>query len=67
MKITELKHGDKFKLPGQRNFRTFNCSHDLGNDEKIPADHRGKMLVILDNCRQMIVDKDEELITPKDK
>jgi hypothetical protein len=61
MKFQELKRGQLFKFGKQKNFRQFLDCHLL-NGDNIPNEHKGKMLVIYDNCKQMIADPETEVI-----
>lgn len=57
-----LGTGMQFKLPGKRKFRTVAKKHQLGTGDNIPAEHKGKLLVITDECKQFILDKEQEVI-----
>lgn len=61
IKVEELVSGQEFKLKGQRKFRVFSKYMELGSGDNIPAQHKGKLLVILSNCRQLILDKETEI------
>lgn len=61
MKFQELKRGQLFKFGKQKNFRRFLDCHLL-NGDNIPTEHKGKLLVIFDNCKQMVVEPEMEVI-----
>lgn len=62
-KASNLKAGEEFKLPGMRKWRQV-----CGSDPKvlqgpgIPPHHQGKMLVILHDCQQLILDPDRYVV-----
>lgn len=58
--IESLKPGQRFKICNQRKFRTFLKAKSLLG-ENVLEEHRGKILVVLDNCRQMICDPGQEV------
>jgi len=62
MKAKELIPGQAFHLPGKRKFRTvkkvFECDLMKGS----PEAHKGKLLIVLDDCRQIILDPEADLI-----
>lgn len=60
MKIQELKRGERFRVGKQKKFREFLDLHLL-NGDNIPLEHKGKLLVIYDNCKQMICDPDVDV------
>ena len=60
MKVSDLKRNDLFRFPNQRKFRKFLQSEIL-NGDSIPKEHKGKTLIIYDNCKQMISDKNCEV------
>jgi hypothetical protein len=60
MKVSDLKRNDLFKFSNQRKFRKFRQSEIL-NGDLIPKEHKGKTLIIYDNCKQMIADKNDEV------
>lgn len=60
MKVSDLKRNDLFKFPNQRKFRKFRQS-DVLNGDFIPKEHKGKTLIIYDNCKQMIADENDEV------
>lgn len=62
MTIQQLNPGDSFKIGNQRKPRVFKRSVLL-EGERIPAEHKGKLLVILNDCRQMVLDPDTEVTT----
>ena len=61
MKIEDLKEGDKFRMKGQRKFRTYIKHLTLPSTENIPLQHRLSTLIIYDNCRQMIIEPWDEI------
>ena len=61
MKASELKSGDQFKLIGGRKIRTVHKAIELAKHDDIPPVGR-KVLIIVDNCRQISFLKDEEVI-----
>lgn len=60
MQIQNLKEGQTFKLPGKRTFHTIKHISEL-NGEGIPEQHRGKMLVVTDRCKQFVLDKELDI------
>jgi hypothetical protein len=64
MDIEKLTSGQQFKLERQRKHRTLNKIYPIGHTNNIPAPHRGKLLVIYDGCKQMIVDKGTPVEVP---
>ena len=63
-KIRDLKFDDQFKfMPTQRKWRKFMKLVELKGD-RIPAEHKGKWLLIDVNCRQTIVDPLDDIIIP---
>lgn len=63
MKFQYLIRGQFFRVGKQRNYRRFLSCETLPNDESIPEQHRGKLLVSFDNCKQMICHPDIEVDT----
>lgn len=62
MKVEELKIGQQFKLEGQRKWRKVIYLHPnltSGKPENI-----GCTLIGYDNCRQMVLHPEAEVITP---
>jgi hypothetical protein len=58
IKIKDLKEDDFFKLQKtQRIFRVFKKLIKLGDD--VPAQFKGKSLIILNNCKQITVNEDD--------
>ncbi len=64
MQTQELTPGQKFKLPGQRKFRTIAKIFELKGDH-IPAHHQNKLLFCIEHCRQIILSKETEVIIPE--
>ena len=60
MKIQELKHGNLFRFGKQKNFRRF-LQCDLLNGENISPEHKGKLVVYYDNCKEMFCDPNTEV------
>lgn len=61
MKIKDLKQGQLFKVGKQKAFRQFMNSRLLVGSN-IPSEHKAKLLVVYDNCKQMICDPETECI-----
>lgn len=61
MKASDLKVGQEFKLPGKRKFRMVKYVIELFMYDHIPPVGR-KMLIMVDDCRQMSLLKDTEVI-----
>ncbi|HEY0056307.1 MAG TPA: hypothetical protein VGB63_13200 [Pedobacter sp.] len=53
-----MKFGDQYKIGKQRKFRTVMKLHPLPDGEGIPEEHRGKILIIHDNCGQCVMAPD---------
>ena len=66
MKASELKVGQEFKLPGQRKFRKAIYVSELVEFDHIPPIGR-KMLIMHDNCRQLSILKDSEVLLKNQK
>lgn len=64
MKAKDLKEGDSFKLPGKRKYRQISVIRHLGHEETIPGEHRGKLLIVMSDCRQMILNPERDIIFP---
>lgn len=61
--IQDLQPNDEFKFNiRQRRWRVFNKAVTLGNDEVTPVEHRGKILVIYDGCKQKVMSPDDKVI-----
>lgn len=60
-KVSELKPGDRFKKRSQRDWREIKNIHELGDGPNIPHHHKNKRLVVLTNCKQIIMAPDEEV------
>lgn len=58
----KLKRGSSFKLSGKRKFRVINKIYPLGSGANIFPEHRNKILVITEQCKQFILDKEQEVI-----
>jgi hypothetical protein len=58
--IESLQPGQRFKIGKQRKFMTFKKAKRL-QGEYVLSEHQGKILVILDNCRQIICEPDQEV------
>lgn len=58
--IESLQPGQRFKIGKQRKFMTFKKSKRL-QGEYVLSEHQGKILVILDNCRQIICEPNQEV------
>jgi len=60
MLASDLKKGDVFRIPGRR--KDQKCTYvNLLEGEKVHPDHRGKLLVCDEKCRQMILDPNQEI------
>lgn len=66
MKVSQLQPGDLFKQKGQRKFRQVGRNPPLLLDSTNITHEPsfGKILVVLDNCGQLLFDADDEVITP---
>lgn len=64
MKIERLMPGQAFRTGKQTKFRIFRKAVIL-NGENIPVEHKGKLLVIHDNCKQSIMEPGTEVIVLK--
>jgi hypothetical protein len=62
MKAKELQPGQQFKQNGQRKWRTVNKVFECDSFKGNPEVYKGQLLVVLDNCRQLILDPEDELI-----
>lgn len=63
MQIQQLEKDYPFKFQeSQKKWRTLKRLHQLPDHEGIPEEHRGKLLVIFDGCRQAILDPTDEVI-----
>jgi hypothetical protein len=66
MKTTakELKPGDAFRLPSKRKFRTVKVvdTLSLARGDKMPKQFDGKLLVVFDTCKQIVLSPDDEII-----
>ena len=60
-KVRDLKVNDFFRTPTQRKFRQVKVIHPLGESGSFEA-HRGKLLIILENCRQWVLDLETEIV-----
>jgi len=61
MKISDLQPGQQFKLLHQLKFRTVSRIIELGHGNNIPKEHKGKTLVLLDDCKQLTIDPTTEI------
>ena len=62
MKAKELQPGQQFKQKGQRKWRTVIKVVDCDIIRGRPVEHKGKLLIVLDDCRQWVIDPETELI-----
>jgi hypothetical protein len=60
MKIQELKCGELFRFGKQKNFRKF-LQCELLTGENISPEHKGKLVVYYDNCKEMLCDPNTEV------
>jgi hypothetical protein len=57
----DLKSGDEFKwMPRQQNFRTVNKIVPV--PESGPEHHRGGLIIVLADCKQIVLQPGEEII-----
>jgi hypothetical protein len=57
----DLKYGDEFKwTPRQKDFRTVNKIVPV--PESGPEQYRGGLIIVLDNCKQIVLQPGEEII-----
>jgi len=61
MKASELKRTMYFRFPNQRKYRYCLEVRELPFTENIPEEYRGKMLIVYNNCKQCITNKDQEI------
>lgn len=59
-----LKVGDTFQMSLRKNAKTFTVAHIFETDEKIicPVEIRGRIVVTLDNCRQLQFSKQQDVL-----
>lgn len=57
MNIQDLKRGHLFRYGKQKKYRRFLNSFIIKHHEE-PIDHFGKLLVVYDNCKQMVCELD---------
>ncbi len=62
MKAKDLQSGQAFHLPGKRKFRTVKKVFECDPKKGFLDEHKGKLLIVLDDCRQMILDPDTEVM-----
>lgn len=62
VKAEEVDPFSQFKLPNQRKFRNLWKIMELKETDQVPEKDKGKLLFILDNCRQLLIAKNEEVI-----
>jgi hypothetical protein len=60
MEAKYLKTGDKFKIGKARNFREVKFITEI-TDKIGPKKHVGKLLIVDDSCRQLLLSKDDEV------
>jgi hypothetical protein len=59
--VNELKPGDEFKwLPKQRDFRTVNKIVPV--PESGPENQRGGLIIVLTNCKTVVLQPTDEII-----
>lgn len=56
--VKDLRESDQFKFIGKRKFWNFKKFVELSNSPGMPVHHRGKHLIIVDDCKQFVCDKD---------
>ena len=59
---SELIEGDRFRQFRQRKWRTVHKIIHLKETDNIPDEHKGKLLIIVDRCRQIMFAKNQNLI-----
>jgi hypothetical protein len=62
MKAKDLKPGQEFKLEGQRKFRTVTRIDTFKATDKVGWNMVGKVLILHDNCKQLVLAEDQEVI-----
>ncbi len=62
MKAKDLTPGQEFKIAGKRKLRKIKEIITLKASDLIPESQIGKLLIVLDNCKQIILDPNTEVI-----
>lgn len=66
-KVRDLEPGDQFKIGAMRKWRRVWKTKHLGQGANIPVLHKNKIIVILNDCGQLILDPDAEVVLKTDE
>ena len=60
-KAEELSEGDYFKVAFQRDWRKVKRAFILSPGDKAPENLENKVLIVLDNCKQLVFEKETKI------